>query len=191
MNTTPETTLNDVRHAYRLLHDYQRLVLDSIGFVGTQLGFRYSCGWQHFSNTPPRNGSGSLGHWAWDWLGLYYYQFHFTRDDQWLSAFHIPDDGAVQVERKERTNTRNFPSADQSKSIMIFIYAARSEDWNIDHFNADPKLLLKTAETGESSGSGVQLRSIGMERLFTESSARQVVEELRTHFCLSSEKSVL
>lgn len=184
MNPSPETTLQNVRHAYRLLHDYQRLILDSIGFIGNQLGFQYFGGWQQFASPAPRNGKGNLNEWAWDWLGLYYYQFHFTCEDQQLSAFHIPDTAALMVDIRERPNTEKFTSADSSKSMVAFIYAPNSEDWSINHINADPKLLVQAAETNRNIAPGVQARFFKIERIFTENSAREVVDDLRASFGL-------
>ena len=74
-----DQALLDVRKAYRLLHDYQKAALDAAKYVGAQMGFTYCGGYPLFSNCAPKAGKGSLESWAWDWLNLVFYDFHFTK----------------------------------------------------------------------------------------------------------------
>ena len=72
-----EKVFIDVRKAYRLLYHYQKRVLDLVKFIGDELDFKYHGGWVKFSEQCPRNGKGALTNSAWEWLPMYYYQFHY------------------------------------------------------------------------------------------------------------------
>lgn len=185
MNPAPQETLRDVRHAYRLLHDYQRLIIDSLRFIGIQLGFQYAGGWCRFCDGSPRQGGGNLKNWAWDWLGLYFHEFRFISEDKCLSAFHMPDTAALKVPYIERDETAGFPPADQSSSIVAFVYAAHSEDWNVESFKENPKPLFTTEQAEMELGNGMQLKQFNMDQLFTEASALQIIDELRSAFGLN------
>ena len=77
MQKEVESAFTEVRKAYRLLADYQRKVLDLVDFIGSSFGRTYSGGYPKYGNPSPRNGRGSLDYWSWDWLNLYFYEFHF------------------------------------------------------------------------------------------------------------------
>lgn len=196
MNPAPQETLRNVRHAYRLLHDYQRLVLDSLKFIGNQLGFHYRGGWNKYCGGAPRDGKGSLDNWAWDWLGLYFYEFHFERIISGgrvlkLSALHMPDTAALGVTNREDTST--FPSADLSQSKVAFIFHEGPVGWDFEPITADPKAPLGLVENGvlpeKCLAAGMCAIVYDLERLFTEESAQTVVAELRQRFGIPADFS--
>jgi len=196
MNPAPQEILKNVRHAYRLLHDYQRLVLDSLQFIGNQLGFHYRGGWNKYCNGAPRDGKGDLKNWAWDWLGLYFYEFHFERPTSGgnvlkLSALHIPDTAALGVTDREDTST--FPSADVSQSKVAFIFLDAPGGWDFGPITADLQAPITLAENEilpeECVALGMRAIVYDMERLFTEESALIVVADLRSRFGIPTDLS--
>ncbi len=70
--------LLDVRKSYRTLYAYQRMVLDLAKYIGDRMSFTYAGGWPAFSEVSPRKGKGELDCWAWDWLNMYHYDFHYS-----------------------------------------------------------------------------------------------------------------
>lgn len=136
--TTPNpadvaTALLDVRKAYRLLHDYQRMVLNAMGHIESQLGFRYQGGYSKFSNVAPRDGKGALDCWAWDWLNMMLYEFHFRNDAKRLrmSIVLISDTGYFQednsLKHEDRTAVSKFASPERSRTMIGFVVSAK--DW--------------------------------------------------------------
>ncbi len=83
--TELKNALVEVRKAYKLLHEYQRRVLDIALFVNTKIidltATTLSLNnkhywWPWFSNSAIKKGHAILSntHWAWDWLGLYMFE---------------------------------------------------------------------------------------------------------------------
>ncbi|MGJ8641769.1 MAG: hypothetical protein ACSHX9_00045 [Luteolibacter sp.] len=138
MSPSPAETsslLADVRKSYRLLHDYQRLILDSLKYVGNQLDIPYCAGWTVFSDGQPRNGKGVLDNWAWDWLGMYAYEFRFdyshlnprgipVKEGEHIgfSATVFPDTGFYEGKEAGKTDSSTFKSPETSSSIVLFSF---------------------------------------------------------------------
>lgn len=140
--TTPvrelEQALLDVRKAYRLLHDYQRSALDAAKYIGTQLGFDYQGGYSAFSSSAPMNGRGKLESWAWDWLNLVCYDFHFQREIAGYGKINLvmclmSDTGFYVSELTEvsRTDVTTFKAAEGSETKVGFLLY---RDW-LDGFD--------------------------------------------------------
>lgn len=136
--TQPELTalLTDVRKSYRLLHDYQRLILDSLCYLGHQLDIPYRGGWTGFSGAQPREGKGSLQNWSWDWLGMYHYEFRFDlragnhrridipeNEYVTLCARVINDTGFYEVseDNPNVANTESFLPAPEAQTKVVFL----------------------------------------------------------------------
>ena len=124
--------LTEVRKAYRLLFDYQTKLLALVKYIGGKYGYNYNGGYPKFSNNQPRQGSGNLDNWAWDWLNLYFHEFHFGSkkiDDNtkiYFSVFILNDDGyflACQKEQQDigRKNLSKFEKTENSNSKLIFV----------------------------------------------------------------------
>lgn len=190
MNPTPEqieATFLDVRNAYRLLHDYQRMVMDGVKFLGNQLGLRYEGGWPKFSGVSPRAGGGTLDHWAWDWLNFVAYDFHFSNLAQEgselpFSVLLISDTGFFCSDRKyvEATDTRTFLPAENSNTKVGFVLS--SGEWQPD-FMSDREAMKVFIEEGGRlmepyNKPGILGKCYGLERLMSAESTNQLIDEL-------------
>ncbi len=109
-NNTKELLI-EVRKSYRLLYQYQKRILDLVDYIGKKYGLNYNGGYPKFSGVTPRNGSGNLNLWAWDWLNMYYYEFHFSHkksgnDTLFFSVFLLNDNGFFK-NNNEKKNKQN------------------------------------------------------------------------------------
>ncbi|WP_407508343.1 hypothetical protein [Elizabethkingia anophelis] len=129
MSQNIKNTLLEARKAYRFLYDYQKRVLDLIDYIGGKYGFRYRGGYSKFSDPAPRNGKGSLGNWAWDWLNLYFYEFNFESKETNKGIIHfailiLNDSGYFDARNEKdanKLNTSSFKSVEESESKLIFV----------------------------------------------------------------------
>ncbi|WP_026837370.1 hypothetical protein [Gillisia sp. JM1] len=124
-----EDRLIEVRKAYRLLYDYQRRMLDLMGFIGGSFNREYEGGYPKFSNPSPNNGRGKLEQWSWDWLNMYYYEFHFSKkkvktNTQYFAVFLVTDTGYYEIKKEvdiAKTKISAFETPEKSKSRLIFV----------------------------------------------------------------------
>lgn len=131
MNSTDKPTHNDVflnaRKAYRLLHDYQRMVLDGVRYIEAQLDIPFAAGWTRFSDDDVRSGYTKLNQSPWDWLPMMWYEFHFVKaiEKEWLnlSLFIISDTGWIEGDDKANDidDWSAYIRAEKSSSKFIFI----------------------------------------------------------------------
>ena len=130
MSSNVHEALIDVRKAYRLLADYQRKVLDLVGFIGDSFGRNYSGGYSKYGAPTPRNGQGRLDRWSWDWLTMYFYEFHFgtekvANDDIVFSVFVVSDTGYYNEkynnQRLDKRETERFTNPKESETKLIFL----------------------------------------------------------------------
>lgn len=188
----PEDILLDVRKSYRLLHDYQRLILDASKFIGDQLGMNYQGGFPKFAKNPPSLGKGRLDRWAWDWLGMMAHEFQFNRSIEEgniiLSLVHLPDTGAMKTPQARRPHTEEFGEVSTSTSEMAFIYtfipkgAEVSQHWNFSFLHTDSERLpfLEERELPEKyTKLGMGCFFAPLHMLFDEVSAIQVIAALK------------
>lgn len=193
MNTSKleiDSALVDVRRAYRLLHDYQRAALDAAKYVGIKTGFEYAGGYPLFSNCSPRNGKGILESWSWDWLNLFFYDFHFTRKvdgertlnlSMWLfsdTGYYVSDDPAP-VE----TDVSTFAPVEKSSTKIGFLMYLNWEPEFDELFYKNRDAIRTFLETNGELPAG--LRNAGafgkcydFAQLSDEESAGQVIAEL-------------
>ncbi|PQJ79314.1 hypothetical protein [Polaribacter porphyrae] len=139
-NKDLDKVLGDVRIAYRLLYEYQKRVLDLVSYLGNNLGFSYEQGCPRFSSTVPRKGKRVLSRWSWDWLNMYFYEFHFgtqekNNDKITMSVIIQSDtgyyDGKTSNSQEDRLNLDNFKPVELSNSRIIFIFELNG-NWTID-----------------------------------------------------------
>jgi len=186
-STEIQNTFSDVRTAYRLLHDYQRLVLDSVSYLSNQLGLRYVGGWPKFSAVSPRRGSGGLDYWAWDWLNLIAYDFHFlgsleTEDDLGFSAFLISDTGyfCSDNDKPEKTDTTSFLPANKSRSLIGFIMSMG--DWEAGYMEDAEAMKVFIEQDGKIikpyARDGTFSCCFDLERLVSEPAVNELIDEL-------------
>ncbi|MGL4986328.1 MAG: hypothetical protein ACRC5H_04220 [Treponemataceae bacterium] len=154
MQNNIKKTLAEVRKAYRFLYSYQQRILDLIKYISGKFGLTYKGGYPKFADPSPRCGRGSLDTSAWDWLNLYFYDFHFTADEKGTIHFSIlllNDTGYFEEKDKgiNKENIKDFTSINESKSELIFIVGKNiwQEVWKEPEFF---KKDMGTKETGEN-----------------------------------------
>lgn len=123
MSNEFDDAMENVRKAYRLLHDYQRMVLDAVKYIGNQLGLKYTLGKPKFSN--PSKLTSKLDSWAWDWLNMVFYEFHFKDlGPIKFSILLLSDTGYFESKNinSKKVDTKTFRKAKESHSkIILFI----------------------------------------------------------------------
>jgi hypothetical protein len=99
-------------------------------YISKRLNIPYVGGWSKFSASSPRGGRGSLDNWAWDWLNLYLYEFHFEKDNIMFSIVFQADTGKwdsgvdyLEVDKYEKANN--------VKSKLIFVFS-NNECWDME-----------------------------------------------------------
>ncbi len=137
--------LTEVRKAYRLLYVYQDRILKLMRYVGSYYGIAYHGGFNAFSSHPPRKGKGTLGEWAWDWLGFYHYEFLFIvrkksadqSEDLFFCVSLQSDTGLYDHEEKneirdhdnKKLDFNNYEEANESRTRLVFMIA-KVKDWD-------------------------------------------------------------
>lgn len=136
-NIQLKNTFTNVRQAYRLLFQYQKRVLDLVKFIGDSYGFGYKSGWPKFSEASPQPGKGSLDSWAWDWLNMYYYEFHFginlVEKQKIVFSIILESDTGYKDRpniKTSATDVENFYPPETSKTVLHFIACNQTEKWN-------------------------------------------------------------
>lgn len=181
--------LLEVRKSYRLLFEYQKRILDLVDYIGKSYNLKYDGGYSKFSNTSPRNGGGSLDSWAWDWLNMYYYEFHFknkdilndkNKDTIYFSLFILNDDGYFQAKNEqniERTSVSKFVDVEKSRSKLIFVVGKNYWDsWgkNWDDLN----FILKDHDVKRKSENEYMIfKSFSLECFENEDHAKKSILE--------------
>ena len=150
----------EARKAYRFLFRYQRRILDLMDFIGRALNLEYKGGFPKFSNTTPRDGHGKLDKWAWDWLNMYFYEFHFHLNDKVkFSAFIVNDTGYYDSDyannESKRLDIDTFETAEKSSTKLIFVAAKNMwgspeewGKWQSQKFLNTEQLEAKQGDTG-------------------------------------------
>lgn len=120
-----EQTLIEVRKAYRLIYLYQRRVLDLVNFIGNKLSLNFHSGWSKFSNSSGTNSRVKLNKWAWDWLTLYFYEFHFgkVKDEIRFSIILQSDSGFFESESNDKLDISKYLNSEESTTKLYFVIA--------------------------------------------------------------------
>lgn len=178
-------SLIEVRKAYRLIFDFQSRILDLISFIKGKMNFEYSGGFVKYSNQSPKNGSGGLKQWSWDWLNFYFYEFHFKKkiinsDEINFSIFLLCDTGYFES-RKDNTISKleinKYKSPQDSSTKLIFVVGKNTwsffseSNWN----NLD--FTLKEFDVKENDNGIMIFKSYNLENFADESSANNVLKE--------------
>lgn len=188
--STPEieAVLVDVRRAYRLLHDYQRMVLDAVDYLAKQLGMNYRGGWPKFSDASPKPGKGGLDFWSWDWLNMVFYEFHFGSPLQpegypRMSVLLISDSGyfCTDATDADQTDITTFLPPERSQTYIGFLISGSK--WPHPGF-MDTQVGMKTFIEGggrlplEYAAEGLVGRCWNLSRLLTEEGTDEVIDDL-------------
>lgn len=197
--------LKQVRESYRFLFEYQTRMLNLMSYIEKRFALTYSGGHSKFSNPAPKNGKGSLDLWAWDWLNMYYYEFHFgfynnqlttispqqiSKDDDYygFSVFLLSDDGYFQNHLDATTNVDrvkidSFKSVEESKTRLIFVASKNIWDiscWQIPKSGHTPQSDFITKDShGKPFGENqiMVFKSFDLEHFFEEQSALHCLKE--------------
>jgi hypothetical protein len=184
----PSQVFLDVRKAYRLLHDYQRMALDATNYIGKQLGLPYVGGWPKFSDASPKAGKGELDYWSWDWLNLVLYECHFSKVPMGtpglkFSVLLISDTGyfCSEQESAEQTNVSDFLAVEQSRTMVGFIISGK--EWPHPAFlenKVQMKTFIETRGTlpSEYGAAGVIGKCYDFDRLVNQQETDALLREL-------------
>lgn len=183
MSNNPQNVLLEVRKAYRLLYQYQRRILDLMKYIGNAYQCSYKGGYTKFSNVSPRNGTGKLTNWAWDWLSMYYYEFHFESNKCKFSVFLLNDTGYFEANKQESispTSISKFFPIEKSETKLIFVagknlWEGWSNDWRDLYFVLE-KQGLKTKGEGK-----MVFKSYDLEGFFEESNAEIQLKDFQAY----------
>jgi len=184
-----EAALVDVRKAYRLLYDYQRSALDAAKYVGSKLGVEYKGGYSHFSNSSPKDRKGSLENWAWDWLNLMFYEFHFQgqlsdKSDINLSIWLFSDTGYFVSNHAapDKRDINTFALPENSATKMGFLFYRHWDESYYPLLKDTLGNLRRFVEKGEIPSQmhegGVLGMSCDFSRLSNQISADELIAEL-------------
>jgi hypothetical protein len=174
--------LLDVRKSYRLLYEYQRKMLDIVKFVKGKYRLDYEGGYPKFSKSAPGEGRGNLENWAWDWLSMYFYEFHFYPQKHGdnlthFSIFLLNDTGYFLTKKEKdihRKTLSAFADVEKSESKLILIAGHNQWDaWNADWLDIEFTL----------SPSGVK-READKSLLFKQYNVADFANEAGAVFCL-------
>ena len=177
-------TLQEVRKAYRLLFDYQTRILDLIGFIGGSFNYDYNGGYSKFSNGSPNNGKGRLNQWAWDWLSMYFYEFHFGKKSEITFAVFLVNDTGYFQKRKVtkifKTKVSAFDTVENSKTKLIF--AVGKNTWNGWGVNWDDDNFILEEEGQKISDDKVMLfKSYLLNDFFDEENAVEKLKDFENY----------
>ena len=184
-----DQALLDVRKAYRLLHDYQRIVLDAVNYIGKQFGLSYRGGIPYFSNVSPREEKGKLDNCAWDWLNMVFYEFYFRsegEDDKTslrFSVILISDSGwfCAEDEYLVKSNVAHYLAPELSSTKVGFIVSGPQ---NVAFSFTESKEAMKTfiVNSGELpaeyAAKGIYGKCFDMGRLASEEETNRLLDEL-------------
>ncbi|WP_312175471.1 hypothetical protein [Chryseobacterium sp.] len=131
MQNQLNNTLLNVRKAYRLLFEYQDRIKNLIAFIGGHYDFEFREGYPVFSAHAKNGTRVNLDHWAWDWLGMYFYHFKFApKNDITFSIFILNDSGYYDVVKQNETAScklkpETFSTVDKAETKLFLVIGKR------------------------------------------------------------------
>lgn len=138
-----DSALVDVRKAFRLLHAYQRRIIDTAKFITDTLSKSIHSGFSVFSGNAPKNGyKMELNRWAWDWLNMYTYEIYYgisniENDTIQFAILFISDTGAFNSPRTHtEPNPQSFDSPEDSETRVVFQIGKNG--WKPEGYNNGP-----------------------------------------------------
>lgn len=184
-----DQALLDVRKAYRILHDYQQMVLDAIKYIGNQLGLKYYGGLPQFSNASPGRDKGHLGLSPWDWLNMVFYEFYFRPEDEPIdkslrfSILLISDSGYFDAEADilDKKATDLYHSPERSSTKIAFILSGPEYN-GFEFTNNKAEMRTFIQENGKLpvtyATNGIHALCVDLSRLASEDSTDSLIKEL-------------
>lgn len=177
-------SLVDVRKAYRLLYHYQRRVIDLAYFIGNSLKLKPVSGNPWFSEATFNRTSARQGRWAWDWLGMYYYNFYFENvlnDDRKVQFGVIiqSDTGYFDSEKSKKLNLNDFNSPEQAETRIIL--AASQGNWDskaireTKFFKTDIVEYLPLCDNNDWSEAKIFAKAYPLSEFIDEQSSLEII----------------
>lgn len=188
-----DDALTDVRRAFRLLHDYQRLAMDAAAYIGRQLGLPYAGGWHKYTpanRQTPRDGGGHLGLSAWDWLSMMLYEFHFQQPlpdggKLLFSILLISDTGFFMGDQGSDGigAVAKYAPAEKSRTCIAFLASTNVKAWQGPGFVWDREQMRVFIETGgnlpeDYVANGIFGKCCDFKRIATEDDTNRLIDEL-------------
>ena len=149
------------------------------------MNFDYSGGFVKYSNQSPRNGSGGLKQWSWDWLNFIFYEFHFQHkiinsDKINFSIFIICDTGYFETKKNNsisKLDLGKYKNPKDSNTKLIFVAGKNiwsyfsEENWNNSDFT------LKESDVKVDDKGVMIFKSYNLERFADEISANEILKD--------------
>ena len=178
-------SLIEVRKAYRLIFDFQSRILDLISYIKGKMNFDYSGGFVKYSNQSPRNGSGGLKQWSWDWLNFYFYEFHFKQkiinsDKINFSIFIICDTGYFETKKDNsisKLEIGKYKNPEDSNTKLIFVAGKNVWSYFSDSNWNNSDFTLKESDVRVDDKGVMIFKSYNLERFADEVSANEVLKD--------------
>lgn len=181
-------TLVEVRKAYRLIYLYQRRVLDLVNFIGNKMSLNFHSGWSKFSNPAGTNSRVKLNKWAWDWLMLYFYEFHFgtVRNEVRFSIVLQSDSGFFESESTNKLDISKFVNSEESCTKLYFVVADNVWGCPIQNFLKEHWKSKESEFKKELSNNRLWLaKSYDLTMFLDESSTISIINDF-LHFASSN-----
>lgn len=183
----PSDVLLHVRTAYRLLHDYQRMVLDVIRYLRLNLNIDDYVASQSFDGGFRDGWNDTLDKSSWVWLPMYLCEIRFWKEVEKngllsLSFFVISDTGFIDGNYREGDEEKvlGFTRPQNSSTVFAFFLSAQWEP-NLYSFIVDPEDKGQTIEFIKT-GSVETPRFVGkcyeMACLKSESAVDNVIKDI-------------
>ena len=175
-----EKTLIEVRKAYRLIYLYQRRVLDLIDFIGNKLSLNFESGWSKFSNPAGTRKRVNLKKWSWDWLMLYFYEFHFgvVKNEIRFSIILQSDSGFFDSKSNDKLDISTFKNAEESKTKLFFVLGNKIWGCPIENFLKDHLNSNQTEFKKEINDNGLWLaKSYELTNFINEESTINIIND--------------
>ena len=185
-----DNALTDVRRAFRLLHDYQRLAMDAAAYIGRQLGLPYAGGWHKYGKATPRDGGGNLSLSAWDWLPMMLHEFYFQQPlpdggKLLFSILLISDTGFFMGDQgsEGKGAVSKYAPVDQSQTCIAFLASTNVKAWQSPGFVWDREQMRVFIETGgnlpeDYAANGIFGKCCDFKRIATEEDTNRLIDEL-------------
>ena len=183
MNSANEPTKHDVflnvRKAYRLLHDYQRMVLDVVRYIREQLSIKDYGVHEKFR---------SVGGWAnkaldessWAWLPMFQGWIRFYGGRLSLSLLVISDTGFVNATQTSNKGSvvSDFTPAEKSLTKFAFIIHNEATFYKLERFLNDKHQMKAFIDEDGSLPDGFVGKCYNMSDLDSMEKADAVINEI-------------
>ncbi|MEG1590590.1 hypothetical protein [Chryseobacterium sp.] len=195
MQNQLNSTLIDVRKAYRLLFDFQDRIRNLVSFIGGHLDFNFSEGNPVFSSNAKNGKNVNLDQWAWDWLSMYFYQFKFEqKDGLTFAVFILADTGFYDFSKHEgitasKLKPETFNTVEKAQTKLFLVLGKKM--WKQETKLGDWESIFFQENRVFSNGAGgtFLFKEYTLEHFINESSAISSLEDFQA-FCNQNDISI-